>query len=73
MDTQQGPTVQHRELCSMLCGSLDRKGVWWRMDTCTCMAEFLFCSLETITMLLIAYTTIQNKKFKRKKNRWTKY
>ena len=24
MGNQQGPTVQHRELCSMLCGSLDR-------------------------------------------------
>ena len=23
MDDQQGLTVQHRELCSMLCGSLD--------------------------------------------------
>ena len=27
MDNQQGPTVQHMELCSMLCGSLDGKGV----------------------------------------------
>ena len=27
MDNQQGPTVLHRELCSMLCGSLDGKGV----------------------------------------------
>ena len=23
MDNQQGPTIQHRELCSMSCGSLD--------------------------------------------------
>ena len=23
MDNQQGPAVEHRELCSMLCGSLD--------------------------------------------------
>ena len=28
-----GPTVQHMELCSMLCGSLDGRGVWQRMDT----------------------------------------
>ena len=49
MDNQQGPTEQHREVCSMLCGSLDGKGVWGRMDTCTCMAEFLHCSPETIT------------------------
>ena len=51
------------ELCSMLCGSLARKGGWGRMDTCICMAESLFCSSETITTLLIGYTPIQNKKF----------
>ena len=28
IDQQQGPTVQPRELCSMLCGSLGGKGVW---------------------------------------------
>ena len=27
MDKQQEPTVQHRKLCSMLCGSLDGRGV----------------------------------------------
>ena len=32
MDNQQGPTVQHREFCSMLCGSLDGRGVWRRID-----------------------------------------
>ena len=37
MDNQQGPTVQHRELCSVLCGSLDEKGVWERMDAHTFM------------------------------------
>ena len=40
-DNQQGPTVQHRELCSMLCGSPDGKQIWERMDTCICMAESL--------------------------------
>ena len=34
-----------------------------RMDTC--MAESLLCSPETITTLLIKYTPIQNKKFKK--------
>ena len=63
MDNQQGPTVQHREICSMLCGSLDRRGVWGRIDTCTCTAESLCHSPETITALLICYTPIQNKKF----------
>ena len=27
MDNPQGPTVQHSELCSMLCGSLDEREV----------------------------------------------
>ena len=31
----------------------------------TCMAEFLLCSPETITVLLISYTPIQNKKLKK--------
>ena len=34
--------------CSMLCGSLDGKGVQGRMDTCICVAESLCCSPETI-------------------------
>ena len=33
MDNQQGPTVQHAELCSMSCGDLDGKGVWERIGT----------------------------------------
>ena len=52
MDNQQGPTVQHVKLCSMLSGSLDGKGAWGRMDTCLCMAESLHFSPETITALL---------------------
>ena len=28
MENQQGPTIWHRELCSMLWGSLDGRGVW---------------------------------------------
>ena len=54
MDHQQGPAVEHVELCSGLCGSLDGRGVfvWWRMDTWVCMAESLHCSPETITILL---------------------
>ena len=48
--------------------------VWGRMDTCMCMAESLCCPPETITTLLIVYTTIQNvsdvkKKFKKKKQK----
>ena len=48
----------------MLCGSLDGRGVWGRMDTCMCMAESLPYSPEIITTLLIGYTPTQSKKFK---------
>ena len=48
------------ELFSILCASLDGRGVWGRMDTCICKAESLYCSPETIKTLLIGYTPIQN-------------
>ena len=36
MDKQR-PTVQHKELCSMLPGSLDGRRAWERMNTlCVC-------------------------------------
>ena len=47
--TSKRLTVWHRELCSVLCGSLDGRGVWARMDTCICMAESLPCPPETIS------------------------
>ena len=37
MDNQQKPTGEHMELCSLLCASLDGKGVGERMGTCICM------------------------------------
>ena len=43
------------ELCSVLRGSLDGRGVGGRMDTWIRMAESLHCSPETITTLLIDY------------------
>ena len=46
---------KNMELCLMLSGSLDRRGVWGRMDTFICMAESLSCSPETITTVLIGY------------------
>ena len=52
----------------MLCGSLDGRGVWGRMDTCICMAESLLCPHETVTSLL-RYTTIQNKTLKKIKKK----
>ena len=48
----------------MLCGSLDGRGVWGRMDTCICMAESLHCLPETITALLIGYAPIKIKSLK---------
>ena len=62
MDNQQGPSLQHSKLPSMLHGSLDGRGVQRRMDTCVCMAGSLCCSPETITKMLICYTPIQNEK-----------
>ena len=47
-------TVDHRELCSMLGGSLDGKGVWGENGSCIRMAESLCCPPETITTLLIS-------------------
>ena len=55
MDNPQGPTVSHRELCSMFCGILDGRGVWGRMVTCLCMSESLCCRPKTITTLLMSY------------------
>ena len=46
MDNQQGPIVQHMELCSMLYGSLDGRGTWGKMDTCIYKAESLCSSMK---------------------------
>ena len=48
----------------MLSGSLDRREVWKRMDTCVSMAESL-CPPETVTTL-IGYAPIKKNKFFRK-------
>ena len=62
MDNQQRPTVQHRELCSVLRGSVGGRGVWGTMDTYVHMAESLRCSPETFTALFIGYTLRQSEK-----------
>ena len=54
------------ELYSMLCASLEGRGVWRRIDTRVCKAESLRYSLETTTTLSIGYIPIQNTKFKGK-------
>ena len=58
MDNQQGYSVQHMELCSMLFGNLGGRGVGGRMDTGIWIAGFLHCSLEAMTRLLIGITPI---------------
>ena len=48
--------------------SLKLSGLGWglgRMDTCLCVTEPLCCTPETVTTLLISYTPMQNKKFKK--------
>ena len=49
IDNQLGPTIEHTELCSVLCGSQDGWGVWERMDTCMCMVESICYSTESIS------------------------
>ena len=59
MNNQQRLTVEHRELCSILSGSLDGRGVWGeRVHVHTYMAESLCCAPEIITALLSSYTPI---------------
>ena len=53
MESQQGPSVQRRQLCSVLRGSLDARGLWGRMDPCTCTVESLCFPPETITTVLV--------------------
>ena len=48
----------HNEVCSMLCGSLDWRGVWGKIDTCMCMAESLCYSQDAIITLLIGYIPV---------------
>ena len=62
MYNQQGPTVQHSIICSVVCGSLDERGVWQRMETCICTPESFCCPPETVTILLTGHTPRQNKK-----------
>ena len=45
--------------------SYKNPGAWGEMDTRICTAEYLCCLPETITSLLISYTSVQNKKFKK--------
>jgi len=67
MDNQHGPIAWHMELCSMLCGNLDKREVCERMDACICMAESLHCSPEMITISATPQYKIKNSKVKQNK------
>ena len=47
IDNHQGPTVQHRELYSILYSNLYGKRIWKKVDTCVCTADPLCCTPET--------------------------
>ena len=56
---------------TLLCGSLDGKGVWGRMDTSVCMAESLCCPPETnniVNQLATPQYKIKSKKKKKKEH-----
>ena len=64
---KQGPAVQHRELWSMPCGSLDGRGVWgeW-MHAYVWLSPFAVHLRLSQHGLLISYSSTQNKKVKNK-------
>ena len=69
---QPGPTVQHVGLYSVLGASLGGRGVWGRMDACICTAQYLHCSPETTTTLLIPLLQFKTRslKFEKKMLSW---
>ena len=58
MDNQQGPTVQHMELCSMFCNNLIGKRIFKITDTCIRINGYLCCTTKINTTVLINYTPI---------------
>ena len=66
-DNQQGPMIQHRELCSVFCSNLNGKRIWKRIDTCIYITESLCYTPETNATSLINYTSIQTFLKKEKK------
>ena len=45
----RGPSVQHREHCSIFCNNLNERN-WTIIDTCICITESFCCILETNTI-----------------------
>ena len=62
---KEGLTTQHQELCSMLRGHLDGRGLWGSMDICVCVAESLCCPPETVTTLSTGCIQYKIKTFKK--------
>ena len=66
MDNRQRPTAQHREPCSALCGSLDRREVWGRtVHVYVWLSSFAVHLKLSQDCLLTGYTPVQSKKLKR--------
>ena len=59
VDKQQGPTVQHRELYSILCNGLYGKESEKRLDICIRITDSLCCTAESNTILSINSTPIK--------------
>ena len=51
IDDRWEPTVQLEEPYSVLCGDLTGKEIQKRGDICICIADSLFCTIETNTIL----------------------
>ena len=58
---QQGCTIKHRELWSILC-NLSGRQIWKRTFTCICITESLCCTPKTNTKLF-TNDILQDKKF----------
>ena len=50
-DNSWEPTVEHRELYSVLSGDLNGKEIQKTGDICICIADSLYCTVETNTIL----------------------
>ena len=68
MHNQQAPTIQYRELFSMLCGSLDGRGVWGRMDVCVWLSPFAV----HLKLSKHYYLDVVQNKIKSKRNQFAK-
>ena len=53
-DNQQGPTMQHRELCSIFCKNQNGTIIWKGIDTYICITKPFCCILYSNTKLFIS-------------------